>query len=286
MDDLILENTKLIHKVIKDLHVKYSSDDEYQDYYDAGLIGLIEAAKKYDSSKSKPSSFFYPSIANKIKHVFILKTAKKRCNEYGKDISLHSSISIEDNETELLDLVEDKTINIENDFLEKMKIEKLYLALKKSLSEREYKLICQKYGLLGYKNYSYKELEEQEHCSHQNIGIILNRAKRKIKKYMESEGKEAFMLEDKQSKTENIKINRSCNNTLSKVNEYLFNQLSALNDNSKDIEMEIKKSHAIVQLAQGITNNFNTCIKAVKLANEVDESKGNNVMSFIGINER
>lgn len=71
-------------------------------------------------------------------------------------------------------------------------------------------------------------------------------------------------------------------NTLQTLNNYLFEQLSNLNDNSNDLDKEIRKSYAVTQLAQQIINNANTCIKAVKLANE-HKIKDKKTLSLIGL---
>ena len=46
-DELVLNNTKLIYMVLKQLGL-YNQRDEY---YDVGMIGLMKAANKFDPSK-------------------------------------------------------------------------------------------------------------------------------------------------------------------------------------------------------------------------------------------
>lgn len=80
-----------------------------------------------------------------------------------------------------------------------------------------------------------------------------------------------------------MKKEQKKDNTLQSINDYLFEQLSNLNNNQKDLNTEIRKSYAVTQLAQQIINNANTCIKAAKLVNE-NEIKDKKTLSLIGIN--
>lgn len=54
-DELILNNIPLIKKCIKDMRLYWNTEDEFQDYYDAGLLGLINGAKTYNESKARQS---------------------------------------------------------------------------------------------------------------------------------------------------------------------------------------------------------------------------------------
>ena len=89
IDNLIIENQKLIYIAIKKLNCVYKNEDEFQAFYDAGMDGLIKGAKTYDEPKGKPSTWLMPCIMNEIKHYFTISNAKKRTNESGRDISLY-----------------------------------------------------------------------------------------------------------------------------------------------------------------------------------------------------
>ena len=47
IDNLIITNQGLIGKAIKDLKCYWRTEDEFQDLYDDGMIGLIKGKKEY-----------------------------------------------------------------------------------------------------------------------------------------------------------------------------------------------------------------------------------------------
>lgn len=280
VDNLIIENQKLIYKVIKDMNCVYKTEDEFQELYDAGLEGLIKSAKTYNETKGKPSTWLYPGIQNKIKNYFTISNAQKRKNQSGRDISLYEKSYNDEDALEIIDTIKDPNINIEEDLENQLEIEKMMYAIDKVLTARERKLICQRYGLNGYREYSYKELEQQENVSHQAIGHVLKMAKLKLKKYLENNDKEVFMLEDKKEvipvKT-NVRAVKYKN-----LNDCLFAQIEKLNSKDVDLEKEIPKAKVIAQLSQQIINNANTCLKAVRTLKEfeIDDIETLNLLGF------
>lgn len=156
-EQLILENQGLIYKAIKDLHVYWTTDDEFDDYYHAGLIGLINGAKQYDSTISKKSTFLYVCIINSIKHHMIQRNTKGRFNPYGSNISLNKLVSEED---ELLDLIPDTT-NLEEEMENQMEKEMLLKAVNNLPREKDQLVIKMYYGLDGYEELaSYDKVAE------------------------------------------------------------------------------------------------------------------------------
>ena len=98
-DKIVLENLGLIYKVIKDLHCNYTNQEEFEQYYYAGLVGLIKASKTYDPTKSK-SSYLVNGIRKSILSTFVIRSAKKRYTGM-YNISLNKEI----NDIELQDLI-------------------------------------------------------------------------------------------------------------------------------------------------------------------------------------
>lgn len=85
MNNLITDNLKLVHFVIKKMNL-YNSND-YEDYYQVGIIGLINAANTYNEKlKISFSTYGYVCIKNEI-----LKYIKKN-NHNENVISLEEKI--------------------------------------------------------------------------------------------------------------------------------------------------------------------------------------------------
>ena len=265
IDDLIVNNQKLIYKAIKNLNCVYKTEDEFQKIYDAGLEGLIKGAKTYDESKGKPSTWLMPCIMNEIKHYFTISSAKKRKNELGKDVSLYEKVYNDNNsEVELIETIKDPNVNIELDLEKKLEIEKLIYAIDKVLNNTEKRIINKKYGLNGYRIYTINELAIEEGKSKSMIFYLVKKSHLKLKKYLESNDKEVFMIEDR-------KIIETCKSTRFKnLNDYLFEQIENLNCENVDLEREIPKAKALSQLSQQIINNINTYLKVVKTVKEFE----------------
>ena len=68
-DEIILNNLGLIYKAMKDLHCQIRTEEEFEQYYYAGLFALIKASKTYDETKGK-SGYLYIYIKNAIKKQF------------------------------------------------------------------------------------------------------------------------------------------------------------------------------------------------------------------------
>lgn len=61
------------------------------------------------------------------------------------------------------------------------------------------------------------------------------------------------------------------NNTLTALNNYLFEELERLNDNSlspEQLKQEIDRSRAVTQVSQQIVNNGKLALSAIRCANE------------------
>ena len=76
----------LIPKVIKDINCQYRSQDEWQEYFDAGEIGLVIAINTFDINRGDKSTYFYTCIKHNILILFKSKVSyKRRINYLEKD---------------------------------------------------------------------------------------------------------------------------------------------------------------------------------------------------------
>lgn len=183
-DELILKNIPLIYKCIKDMRLYWNTEDEFQDYYDAGLIGLINGVRTYNETKSKPSTYFCKCIRNSISREIQLSNLPKRVVNKMYKTSLSEVVS---NESDLtyLDILADPDTDIENDIIRKEKIEELIDAVNHLKNEKDKLFICEFYGLMGYERLSSKDIQKKYNITHQAVYTRLTRAKKKIKKCLE-----------------------------------------------------------------------------------------------------
>lgn len=133
----------LIYKVIKDIKCQFRNDDEWQEYYDAGELGLIQAINTYNKELNPTSSYFYTCIKNNILILFKSKTSDKRKINYLMKESLEEEII----DGKLIkDIIVDENVDIEKYIIKKEEYELLYKAIDK-LKPTYKKIICEYYGI-------------------------------------------------------------------------------------------------------------------------------------------
>ena len=185
-DQEITRHLPLIKKVIKDLHCKCRTEDEYQEYYSIGTLGLVKGARSYDGS-TKPSTYLYACIKREIMQKFAYNSRQKR---YGMVESLNKTIiNGDEGSGELQDMIASEE-NIEAQFQEKEYYDNLYEAINR-LKPYKRELIIQNYGLYG-KKLTIRELAKKYHRSRTGINNAIESARKQIKENLiqiDKEGK-------------------------------------------------------------------------------------------------
>lgn len=106
-DVMFNENSGLIWKAIKDMHLYATKDMELDDYYQIGSMGLLRAIDTYDTNKGTQfSTYAVKCIKNEISQYFQSQERDKR-----KMNSVTTSYNVEtnvgDNKVEIIDCVVD-----------------------------------------------------------------------------------------------------------------------------------------------------------------------------------
>lgn len=176
--ELILHNMRLVAHVAK----KYqNSEEDMEDLISIGTIGLMKAIATYrEDYGSRLATYAARCIDNELLMHF---RAKKKS---AKDVSLYEPIGTdkEGNQIHLLDVVE----SVEPDIVEQMEKERLItrmLALiPEVLSQREYEIVCMRYGLFGVKAMTQREIASGIGISRSYVSRIEKRAIEKLRKNM------------------------------------------------------------------------------------------------------
>ena len=150
------------------------NSNEYEDYYQIGVIGLIYATKTYNPNlKITFSTYAYVCIKNEI-----LKYIKKNEKKY---------ISLED---KLFDdiRIEDTIIDDDNSIIEKIILKEtnneLYTILDTKLDDIERKIIKMSFGI-GFREYKQKEITNILNIPQYKVSRIKKRVLERLKKCME-----------------------------------------------------------------------------------------------------
>ena len=176
---LVEYNLRLVAHIVK----KYQTGNRStEDLISIGTIGLIKAINTYDTDKgSKLVTYASRCIENEL--LMRLRQERKEARE----ISLYEPIGTdkEGNEISLLDIVESPPVDIVEQYSVREDIRFLLCALKDTLSQKEYQVICLRYGLFGIEQQTQKEVAAQLHISRSYVSRIEKNALQKLRELFE-----------------------------------------------------------------------------------------------------
>ena len=172
---LIEHNLRLVAHIVKGFNAPENMTD---DLISIGTIGLIKGIDTYkNNKKTKITTYAARCIQNEILMFF-------RANKYhNNDVSLSDSIGMDKdgNEIDLMDIIEDKSIDLIEYIYLKDNVNLLKTYLQK-LNSREKEIIIKRYGLNGEKEQTQKELAKELNISRSYVSRIEKRALTKILK--------------------------------------------------------------------------------------------------------
>lgn len=174
-DKLIRHNLRLVAHIVK----KYSSSGcDVDDLISVGSIGLIKAIETFKPEKNVAlATFAARCIENEI--LMLLRSQKK----YRGNVSLNEPVGVDrdGNELVLIDLISVKQKSVIDNVESKILTEKLMEIVKRVLSEREYEIICARYGLNGMQPETQREVAKRLKISRSYISCIEKKAISKIR---------------------------------------------------------------------------------------------------------
>lgn len=178
-EQLILHNMRLVAHVTK----KYSvNEDESEELISIGTVGLIKAVSSFkEDYGSRFATYAIRCIENEILMYYRSKKKTK------SDVSLFEPIGTdkEGNQIQLMDVIENDDIDVSNNILKNESIDKLNKYIKEVLSEREYYILVQRYGLLGHEEMTQRQIAKILGISRSYVSRIEKRALDKLKKVLE-----------------------------------------------------------------------------------------------------
>lgn len=173
-DKLINHNMRLVAHVVK----KYSGAAETDDLISVGSIGLIKAINTYEIEKGTGlATYTARCIENEI--LMLLRANKK----FKNDVHLSDKIGMDKdgNELTLMELLceKDDTVFLKVDRAIERK--KFLEFIKENLTEREYTILCLRYGLKGGRVYAQREVAKFLKISRSYISRIEKKGIEKLK---------------------------------------------------------------------------------------------------------
>ena len=179
---LIQRNMRLVAHVIK----KYQGTDyDMEDLLSVGTIGLIKAVNTFRMDKgSRLATYAAKCVENEI--LMLFRAGKK----YSKDVSIYEPIGTDkDGETvSLVDVLEVDEKEALDSIILKQDIQMLYEVYERDLKDTEKTVLRMRYGLLGSKEYTQREIAAKLGISRSYVSRIEKRAVEKIRAEFEKHG--------------------------------------------------------------------------------------------------
>ena len=178
-DVLIEHNLRLVAHIAK----KYANYGDNDELISIGSLGLIKAIESYDMEKGAGlATYASRCIENEI--LMTMRATKK----HRSNISLNDPIGVDKdgNELTIIDmLTDDKSVidDVESNII----LKKLTEVEKEALDEREYAIICRRYGIDGYDALTQREVAKAFDISRSYVSRIEKRALEKIRAKVDKE---------------------------------------------------------------------------------------------------
>lgn len=173
-NNLINHNLRLVSHVVK----KYSNAGDADDLISVGTIGLIKAINSYELDKgTQLSTYAARCIENEI--LMLIRLTKK----HNQVLSLEDSFGKDKdgNEVCLQDIIANDTDDLQAEVESSIFNEKLIKLMKDCLPEREFDIICYRYGVNGKPALPQREVAKILNISRSYISRLENKALETIK---------------------------------------------------------------------------------------------------------
>ena len=179
---LIEHNLRLVAHIAK----KYQSPEhDPDDLISTGIIGLIKGVMTFDCTKNnRLATYAARCIENEL--LMLLRTRKK----LSREISMQERIGTDQDgrELRLMDILESEPVDILEEMEQEKNILRLRGCLERVLDVRELQVICERYGLLGRKERTQREIAKELGISRSYVSRIEKRAVERLREELVGEG--------------------------------------------------------------------------------------------------
>ncbi|MDO4322670.1 MAG: RNA polymerase sporulation sigma factor SigK [Lachnospiraceae bacterium] len=177
---LIEHNLRLVAHIAK----KYQAPEhDTDDLISIGIIGLIKAVMTFDSEKNnRLATYAARCIENEL--LMMLRSRKK----LNREVSMYEKIGVdqEGRELRLMDVLESEPVDVLENLETQKNVVHLRSCMKEVLSEREFMIICERYGLCGRKEKTQREIAASLGISRSYVSRLEKRALEKLRAEFES----------------------------------------------------------------------------------------------------
>ena len=138
----------------------------------------MKAIATFDPAKTtRLSTYAARCIDNEL--LMLFRSRRK----FSREVSLYEPIGTdkEGNEISLLDVIEGPSVDVVEDYSTRENIRLVLSSMKSVLNQKEYEVICCRFGLLGKKEQTQREIARQLHISRSYVSRIEKNALHKLR---------------------------------------------------------------------------------------------------------
>lgn len=174
---LVLDNTGLIEKAIRDLHLCY----DIEEYKSIGMLALVTAANKFDPSRGlKPSTYLYACIRGQLL-LELSKSADRRKHTTG----FECPEDIEDDEDQYTEEIDSNMIKCMRTFVDT------------KLSPRQRLFFLEATGIFGAQKKPMAVIAKEHNVPYSTVASSVSRIKDSLKQYMLDAGYTSILYDTK-----------------------------------------------------------------------------------------
>lgn len=178
---VIMDNEKLIYKVINDLKLYHKTAD----YYDIGLLAMTSSIKSYNPKYGTLSHYFYVVIRNAILNQINFEKKDVLTNGNSTFFSkIEDKIDLD--KCELINPLE-CNINIEEDLIKKERMNIIFEVLNSKFSQQDIWIFLSHFGIISEKLTTI-ELAEECNLPIRTIDYKLSKIKKYLKNHFKLKG--------------------------------------------------------------------------------------------------
>ncbi len=175
---LIEHNLRLITHIIKKY---YSTTSEQEDLISIGTIGLIKAVSSFDYTKG---TRFATYASRCIENEILMSFRKKRKAQNEILLSEPIDTDSEGGTLTIGDIIAENDDMVEN-YIKEASRDELHRAIKVVLNDREKKIVCLRYGLVGTRRLTQREVARYMRISRSYVSRLEKSALEKLRSYLE-----------------------------------------------------------------------------------------------------
>lgn len=186
-EQIVMDNLGLIYDSIKKMNLTWKNEDEFRDYFDDGLMGMMYGISKFEPERgNKLSTFLVACIRSQILKGITAKTSQMRKNTLGSDISLNAEIG-ENHCDEFGDFIPLEAPEIIEQIEAEIQKEALMKAISNLKKDVDKKVVEMRFGLNGNEEMTYKQIGDVINRTPKVVEIRVKRVLKDLKSLVEKE---------------------------------------------------------------------------------------------------